>query len=142
MTPVINNQLELLQQQLACVFRFVNDRKVHRSKFRDFDPVQSNGNILQYRYDEATNGRSSATIDIFIEHRRLSFIQNYNYGVMLNVHVMVSERFDEEPKFTIAEFVNNYSTDEGIIIEVMVDFEYALSLVTTDIAEQVHRLGN
>lgn len=142
MTPTINTHLELLVEQLSCVFRYINDRRVHRSKFKEFHPLIVDGiSTLQYHHEELTAGRSIASVMVFTEHRTFHLIQHYNYGVLLNVEIRVSDEDINNPLYTMAELINRYSSDLATVKDAMVDFEYALSLVTEHVSKQLNQLG-
>lgn len=143
MTPTINTHLELLVEQLSCVFRYINDRRIHRSKFGQFQPLVVDGvTTLRYLYEELTGGRSIVSVMVFTEHRTFHFIQHYNYGVLLNVEVRVSDEDINNPLYTMAELINRYSSDLATVKDAMVDFEYALSLVTEHVSKQLNQLGS
>lgn len=142
MTPVMNNHLELLLNQLSCVFQFVNERKIHRRDWSKFLPqvVDSDVTVL-YNYTEVNAGRSVVSITIDTEHRKFNFQQHYNYGVLLNTEVVTSLNYPGSQQYTMSAFINKPEFDEGAIREAMIDFEYALALVTADVAKQVNNLG-
>lgn len=143
MTPVMNNHLTMLMSQLSCVFHYVNEQKIHRSKWKDFSTTSIDKDVvLSYQYDEISAGRSVVSIQVDTEHRKFNFQQHYNYGVMLNTEAVTSLNYPDSPLYPMSTFINKPEFDEGAIREAMIDFEYALSLVTLDVAKQVHYIGS
>lgn len=143
MNESINIHRVLLTDQLSCLFKFVNDNKIHRSKFSDFTPVFSEGqSVVRYQYNELNAGRGVNVISVDTEHRLFNFVQHYNYGVLLHVEVMTTDEDPNNPRYTLNDFLINHANDEEIIKNVMIDFEYALSLVTENISKQKIVQGN
>lgn len=143
MTPVMNNHLTMLMSQLSCIFQYVNEKKVHRSKWQDFATTSIDKDVvLSYQYVEISAGRSVVSIQVDTEHRKFNFQQHYNYGVMLNTEATTTLNFPGATQYQMAAFINKPEFDEGTIREAMIDFEYALSLVTLDVAKQVHYIGS
>lgn len=138
MTPSINTHVELLTEQLSCLFRYVNDRRIHRSKYNQFKPLAIEDHAtVTYKHEGQANGRSVVTIAVDTDNRLFEVRQHFNFGVMLNMEVYVSTTTDRLLDFTLSEFVNRYSSDEAAVKETLIDFEYAISVVTENIATQV-----
>lgn len=142
MTPAMNSHLEMLMSQLSCVFQFVNERKIHRSKWANFRPTWIDQDVqLDYSYVELNAGRSVAVVSVDTEQRKYQFTQHYNYGVLLNIEVRTTIEDVKNPRHPIADVINHADLSEETIRNAMIDFEYALSLVTADVAKQVNNLG-
>lgn len=143
MTPTINTHLELLTEQLSCLFRYVNDKKIHRKTFGEFSPLVINGDsVITYQYQDLTDGRSVARILVDTENRLIEFTQYYNFGVLLNTIARLSSDEDRNnPRYTVSEYINRYDHDEATVKEALIDLEYAISIVTENLAHQVVSFG-
>lgn len=142
MTTAINNHRALLTEQLSCIFKYVNDQRVHRTKFNTFKPLVVDDNTaIYYSHKEFINGRSEASIVVDIENRIFNFIQRYHFGVLLGLEVLVSGDGDNTAKRSFEFYVNDHIEDEALIKELFIDFEYALSLVTENVATNLSLLG-
>lgn len=143
MTPTINTHVSLLQEQLSCLFRFVNDRRVHRTAFNRFKPMslESDGSV-SYKHEDYGSGRSSVIVTVDTVNREFQFQQNYNFGVLLGLQVRVSNVKDKQTKWLLDEYINRMDADEADIKETLIDFEYAISVTTENMASNLVSVGS
>jgi hypothetical protein len=137
---------ELLQRQLGELFKAVNDRGIHRSKFNDFKPLVVNdveGITYTHDFVDASKQRSRATIQVLVGPRRFLFNQNYNFGVMLSQETLMmlkEDSLDRNPH-VLLEYLTDETVDEELRKTTMIEFEYAISLATESIATNLANLG-
>lgn len=136
---------ELLQRQLAELFRAVNDRGIHRTKFNDFKPLVVNEvEGITYSHDFLDEGkqRSRSTITVELGSRRFFLHQNYNFGVMLSQHtyVLLKEDLPHIQPHLLTDYVEDESIDEELRRSTLIEFEYAISLATESIATNLAML--
>lgn len=137
---------ELLQRQLGELFRVVNDRGIHRSKFNDFKPLVVNdveGITYTHDFVDDSKQRSRAVIQVLVGPRRFGFIQNYNFGVMLSqeTHLMLKSDLPDIRPRVLLEYLTDETVDEEERKTTMIEFEYAISLATESIATNLAHLG-
>ena len=136
---------ELLQRQLGELFRAVNDRGIHRSKFNDFKPLVVNdveGITYGHHFTDEKKQRSYSSIQVLVGPRRFLFNQNYNFGVMHSQETLMSLRSDEAPHRprVLLEYLTDETVDEELRKTTMIEFEYAISLATESIATNIANL--
>lgn len=143
MTPTINTHASLLLDQLSCLFRSANDKRVHRTTFNKFHPAMQEGvEVVKYRHEEQSGGRSCVIVTVDLDNREFQFQQNYNFGVLLNLHVRVSKDTDKQSKWMLEEYLNRMDADEADVRETLIDFEYAISVMTENMASNIAQIGN
>lgn len=136
---------ELLQRQLGELFRAVNDRGIHRSKFNDFKPMVVNdldGITYSHDFTDANKQRSRAVIQVQVGPRRFLFCQQYNFGVMLSQETLLrldSDSQDLKPH-VLLEYLTDETVDEELRKTTMIEFEYAISLATESVATNLANL--
>ena len=137
---------ELLQRQLGELFRAVNDRGIHRSKFNDFKPLVVNdveGITYSHKFVDDSKQRSRATIQVLVGPRRFLFSQNYNFGVMLSqeTHLLLKSDLPDIRPHVLLEYLTDETVDEELRKTTIIEFEYAISLATESIATNLANLG-
>lgn len=129
--------INLLMEQISCLFRYVNDARIHRSRFSEFKPLQVDGiTAVSYRYETGLGGHSAVTITVETDNRKFEFIQQYNFGVLLNLHVNTQAHVGRT-RFPLRDLDTRLDIDDTEKHQILIDFEYAISLVTEHIAGQI-----
>lgn len=133
---------ELLIRQLSEVFKAVNDRQIHRTRFNDFKGMfLENRKIVEYSHNLIHDNKAKSWTDIQVktEGRDWWFRQWYNYGVMQCMDVLVQDNTGK--CFTLGEILDDEATDLAYRHEVLIDFEYAISVATESVATNLANLG-
>lgn len=129
--------INLLMEQISCLFRYVNDARIHRSRFSEFKPLQVDGETaVSYRYETGMGGHSVVTITVETDNRKFEFIQQYNFGVLLSLHVCTQANAGRA-RIPLRDIEARQDIDPNEKHQILIDFEYAISLVTEHIAGQI-----
>lgn len=126
----------LLSMQLASVFKYVADSGIHRESYNKFTTLEGeHGDIIKVEFLAAHKGRS--TVDAYVNSDRngFRFRQHFNYGILLELEVGYLN--SDGVYKSILEAVHNKSEDDAYLTELMIDFEYAISIFTEHVAVNV-----
>lgn len=133
--------VELLQRQVAELFRAVNDRAIHRNRYNDFKPMVLDGQpVIEFSHTlpEKSNGRSYADIHVKTEACDFWFRQWFNFGVLLNMEILY--RYPTGPTHILNVTLDQITDDPSEQHKILIDFEYALSMATESVATNLTNL--
>lgn len=125
MSKRLDVHFEMLNEQVTSIFKYYDKAVINRWEMADYVTTLNDGvPLISYsvEHDKSTQSRRRLVITIAANKREFKFYQNYNFGVALDSGV---------------EFVPHETSREQDLI----DFEYALSIATEDVASQIAKRG-
>lgn len=129
----------LLALQLASVFKYVADAGHHREIYKSFHPLE--GDVITFTYNDQGNRKGRVSVDILVktEHNTFVFKQWYNFGLLLELELLYY-RADGSTDYLMANFLESDDSDSEMSGR-MIDFEYAISILTEHVATQLNRFS-
>jgi hypothetical protein len=127
----------LLAMQLASVFKHVDDLGKHRESYNKFTSLEGeHGDIINLHYEE-TNRKGRAYVDAIVNSERngFRFRQHYNFGILLELEITY---LDESGNYSsLLDVVKNQTIESTHISELMIEFEYCISIFTEHVASNL-----
>ncbi len=127
----------LLALQLASVFKHVDDLGIHREKFNGFTQVEGeHGDVITTQYLEGSRkGRNYVEAMVNSDRNGFRFRQQYNFGILLELEV--SYLHENGDYRSMLDAIRNQSEEESYLTELMIDFEYCISIFTEHVAQNI-----
>lgn len=127
----------LLAMQLASVFKHVDDLGVHRETYNSFAALEGeHGDIITLRYEEgARKGRNYVDALVNSDRNGFRFRQRYNFGILLELEV--SYLHSDGEYRSLLEAIKSQTEEESYLTELMIDFEYCISIFTEHVASNL-----
>lgn len=128
----------LLSLQLASIFKYVDDLGTHREKYNSFTTLESEHmDIVTMRYEEGLRkGRNYVDALVNSDRNSFRFRQKFNFGILLELEVSY---LNSEGEFvSLLDAIKSESEDELYISELMIDFEYCISILTEYVASNLN----
>jgi len=129
----------LLAMQLASVFKHVDDLGIRREAYQNFTQLEGeNDDIIRLSYDEGTRkGRSYVEAIINTDRNGFRFRQRYNFGILLELEI--DYLHSEGGYRSLLEAIKEVTESESYLTELMIDFEYCISLFTEHVASNINQ---
>lgn len=137
MSSLQHTHAMLLSLQLASIFKHVADLGVHRESYGNFQMLEGeHGDIVTFVYGEGgRKGRSYVDAFVNTEENGFRFRQHYNFGLLLELSVSYLHADGEY--LPLFDAIIEQSGGEAYIKELMIDYEYAISILTEHVARSL-----
>lgn len=127
----------LLALQLASVFKYVADAGHHREIYKSFQPLDDD--IITFTYNDQGTRKGRVSVDVLVrtEQNTFMFRQWFNFGILLELELLYCP--SEGVTYSLmANFLDSDDSDSEVSGR-MIDFEYAISILTEHVAKQLNR---